>query len=475
MSSSLHWQETSPGTHQRDIDSTERFYVSASHTRSPVVNKGDWYVNAGVKLECSRPNFVADIQKAWIRTRFDFPGLAATIVEDKWSYKTADKAELEGWLKETFHVHLQPSTARQLISEDKLVPASRVTLHVLPNTQELMIQGPHTHLDGFGIMKTLQHIISYVVQLPLLSDVDQIPVAFGHEAHNLSPPMSLTCQTPPCSAEDRQKWDKLMEDFIDPKHKIYLNTRNETSPPRFSRTQWLVFDATSTKSLQSEAQKHGVSLAAVLQGAISLSTRVHGGGEDLATRHAIQVLYSARKYIDPTIGSGENIVSPLVVGVPLTYTLHDDFHDLVTDANEVLLEGRKDKFGLKCGHLWGSDLPRAFAAPLPKGKRIRAEAQMSYMGNIQSYIQEWTEDKAIGGSLAHCVDFWLSLDILSANVVIEIYIFRGRLNLSLAYNETFHSEESMTEYLQLVKGHLDDGLGIQTDASVRRPGREEWM
>ncbi|KAK2756656.1 hypothetical protein FQN54_005101 [Arachnomyces sp. PD_36] len=471
---SLQWHQVSPGVHERDIDGVERFYLSASLVRSPAVNKADWHLNAGIKLECSRPNFVADVKKAWIQTRFDYPGLAAKIVEDRWIYRSAaDQDELTEWLEETFQVHRQPLTARELMTEDVLVPAPRVVLHVLPNTQELLIQGPHTHLDGFGLMKTFQHVISSLVRLPLSSTPDGDPVKFGSEARNLSPPMSLACQTTPCSAEDKQKWDKLIEEFIKPEHKIYLNTRDESCPPRFSRTQWMVFDALSTKAIQQEAQKREVSLAAIVQGAISLSAREHGNNR--TRRHAIQALYSVREYIDASIADGESIISPMVLGVPLTYTLHDDYQDLIRDANEAFQEGKGDGFGLKCSHLWGSDLPKAFAAPLPEGKSIRAEAQMSYMGHMDSYLREWNEDESVEGSLTQCIDYWSSLDMLSANVVTGVYIFRGRLNMSLAYNETFHSEESMSEYLQMIKRNLDKGLGIQTDAIVRSPGREEWM
>lgn len=211
MTSSLHWQQTSPGTYQRDFDGVERYYLSASLVKSPAVNKADLHLNAGVKLECSRPRFVTDLKKACIQTRFDYPGLAATIIGDKWIYRTADLTELAHWLEETFQVHREPLTAREALG-----PAPRVVLHVLPDTQELMIQGPHTHMDGFELMKTFQHLISCMVRLPLSSGiVESSPVDFGSEARKLSLPMSLTCQTPPCSAEDKQKWDTLMEDFIE--------------------------------------------------------------------------------------------------------------------------------------------------------------------------------------------------------------------------------------------------------------------
>ncbi|KAM7215662.1 hypothetical protein V8F06_008953 [Rhypophila decipiens] len=486
--SPLQWQQTSPGVYQRDIDGVERFYLAANSVRSPVVNKADWHVSSGVKLECSRPNFAQDFKKAWIRTRLDYPGLAATIEDDRWNYHTVDSDpnELDSWLKETFHVHRIPLTARELLSEDILVPAPRVVLHVLLNTQELLLQGPHTHLDGFGLMKTFQHLISCLVQIPLSSDdgsdgeiLEQ--KSFGSdEGRNLTPPMSICCPISPLTEQEKKKWDDLMTDFIKPTHKIYLDAQNHDSPPRYSRTQFMVFDPRSTKTLQDEAQKRRVSIAAILQGAISLAARKHGKvPTSSAQRHAFQALYSVREYIDPTIADGNKIVSPLVLGVPLTYTLHEDFNTLVADADRVIKEGKKDAFGLKCAHLWGSDLPKAFAAPMPEGKLIRAEPQMSYVGQVDMYLREWNEDPRIEGSLTQCVDFWPGLDMLSANVVNSVYIFRGKLYMSLAYNETYHDEASMGDnggYLGLIKEALEKGLGGEKlGAVVRVPGREEWM
>lgn len=475
MASSLQWRQTFPGIYERDVDRVERFYLAANAVKSPVVNKADWYVNAGAKLECSRPAFVSDIKNAWLQTRFDYPALAATVVDDRWIYRTADRAEMTSWLQETFHVHRRSLTARELMSTDWLVPASRVVLHVLPNTQELLIQGPHTHLDGFGITKTFQHLIRCLASLPISPKGTTSTIIYGSEGRNLTPAMSLCCHTPPYSTEEKQKWDQLIEDFIKPQNKLYLLPRNEKSPPRLSRTQWLEFDASSTKLIQQEGRDRGVSLAAIVQGAISLAARKLGDHATSAGRHAIQALYSAREYIDPSVVDGDRVVSPLVLGVPLTYKLHDDFQELITDAHKTLQQGKADAFGLKCSALWGSDLPKAFAAPLPEGRVIMADTQMSYIGSIDTYLREWNEDDSIEGSLTQCVDFWVSLDMLSANVVTSVYSFRGYLNLALAYNETYHSEESMSCYLETIKSNIDHGLGIQTDAQVRRPGQERWM
>ncbi|KAI0450356.1 hypothetical protein F5B21DRAFT_529185 [Xylaria acuta] len=475
MTLTLQWQQTSPGIYQRTVDGVERFYLAANSVKSPVVNKADWYLNAGIKLESSRPAFVSDVKNAWIQTRFDYPALAATVVGEKWIYQTANPIELASWLEETFQVHRQPLTARELMSEDWLVPASRIVLHVLPNTQELLIQGPHTHLDGFGLTKTFQHLIECLVRLPISPEGGVSDVEFGSEGQNLTPPMSLCCRTPPYSAEDKRKWDKLIEDFTKPQHKLYLRPRNETSPPGVSRTQWLEFDPPSTRKIQEEGRNRGVSLAAIVQGGISLTARKVGGNEENVNRHAIQALYSAREYLDPSIVDGKRVISPLVLGVPLTYSLHDDFQDLILDAHKALQEAKMNEFGLKCSPLWGSDLPKAFAAPLPPGRAIMADTQMSYIGNIDPYLREWNENESVEGSLIQCVDYWPSVDMLSANVVTSVYVFRGHLNLCLAYNETYHSEESMSTYLEKIKINIDIGLGIRTDGCVRTPGRERWM
>ncbi|KAI3324024.1 hypothetical protein HD806DRAFT_535137 [Xylariaceae sp. AK1471] len=475
MLSSLEWRQTSPGIYQRDIDRVERFYLAANSVKSPIVNKADWYVNAGVKLECSRPAFVADIRSAWVQTRVEYPSLAAVIEGDGWVYREADREELSSWLRETFHVHREPLTARELMSTEELVPASRIVLHVLPNTQELLIQGPHTHLDGFGITRTFQHIMTCLTKLPVLSEGTTIPDKLGGEGRNLTPAMSSCCHTPPYSVEDHEKWNILIQDFINPKHKLYLIPRNATKPPGLSRTQWLEFDQPSTKLIQQEARNRTVSLAAIVQGAISLTARALGGHAPSANRHAIQALFSAREYLDPAMVDGERVVSPLVLGVPLTFELHDDFQDLITDANRALQQVKVDDFGLKCSPLWGSDLPKAFAAPLPEGWTMMADTQMSYVGSIDTYLADCTEDDSVEDSFTRCVDFWPSVDMLSANVVTSVFVFRGHLNLCLAYNETYHAEEGMTRYLETIKSSLDHGLGIETVASVRTPGREKWM
>ena len=154
----LEWTQTSPSTYERQIDDFETFFRFIAAVGQGRPDKQNWYTTTAVKVDTHRKHFVADVREAWKALRYDFPSYAAVIENDRWVYRLAGHGEeLSTWLEETFHVHYVQRSARQLFPFDTN-PSERVVLHVLPNTQELVLQAPHTHVDGIGMVLSLIHI-----------------------------------------------------------------------------------------------------------------------------------------------------------------------------------------------------------------------------------------------------------------------------------------------------------------------------
>lgn len=62
----------------------------------------------------------------------------------------------------------------------------------------------------------------------------------------------------------------------------------------------------------------------------------------------------------------------------------------------------------------------------------------------------------------------VGVEILSRQAVTFVWMFRGRLNLSAVYNESFHSVNQMDLFISEVKSHLLDGLNMQ-DSETNLP------
>lgn len=459
--------ETESGVYQRALDDLERFYVWVGSPRSKE-KKQNWHVSSGIKLNINRPDLVEDLRKVWLATRYKHPGIAAVIEDSTWTYRAgSDPHEIEAWLQETFQVHRTPLTARELWSEEELRGNERLALHVLPNTQEIMVRGPHTHLDGFGYMKVLRSIIEGLADPPK-------DTKFNDEAKNLQPPLALTCQTVPYSAHEKMRWESMLQNFRQSFPTTHLHTTNPTDPAGVSRSQWLVFNEKDTLKIQITLRKLNIPLVGACQAAVSLAARAHGHGEDKYTSHATFGLYSAREYVRPSINPDE-LTGPHVVGMPIVVPLHSTFIETAREASRVLAEGKGDKFALAVSPLWTSDIPKVLGPPSPADWPMPADAQLSFTGPVGSHLPEQLEDKNAAGERIECVDFWATLDMVSANIVVPTAIFRGKLTFNLGYNEAYHTEESVKKFLELVGKHFAEGLELELKPMACAPGDEEWL
>jgi hypothetical protein len=468
MSATLEWSEREPGVFSRTLDDLELFYTWVGTPRSKE-NKQNWYMSSGIKLEIQRPNLVEATKTAWLEIRRRYPNIAAKVENGVWIYRVAsDQEECKTWLEETFHVHRVPFTARELWSEPDVQPSTRITIHVLPNTQEILIRGPHLMLDGFLSMKILRTVMEILGNPP-------DAVRFGDEARDLQMPLAVNCRTPPYTAAQGAQWQSILDEWAQAVPTTHLQTTNQTQPPGCSRSQWLVFDAEDTRQIQNALRKLGISLAGATQAALSLAARKHGTGEDKYNSHATFGLYSAREFVQASITPSEIIV-PHVLGVPVVIPLRSTFIETARDAGKALQDAKGiDDFALAVSPLWTSDLPKLLAKPLPDDSPMPADVQLSYMGPLDSHLPKQVQDHVRPGEDIRCLDWWAALDMVGANVVCPTVVFQGQLRFSLGYNEVYHSKESMKHFLGLVGKQLSDGLKLNLFPSACVPGDEDWL
>ncbi|KAK0738833.1 hypothetical protein B0T18DRAFT_422946 [Schizothecium vesticola] len=466
------WVQTSPSTYERDLDSFDKFFIFIGSVGQGRPEKQNWHVATAIKLETKRApdNFVNDVRDAWIALRHQFPGYSAVIEDGRWIYRTADdEAELNSWLEETLHIHdTTTKTARQLFPFPTN-PSRRVVLHVLPHTQELLLQSPHTHLDAIGSATFFNHMMSYLVA-PATS-----PPAFGTEGTNLSPPCSVLARVPPnCTPAQQQAWDTYLSTYLSNFPTVRLHNTNKDAPAARSNNQWLTFTPTETQLLLSRSRELGLSITSVGQAALSLAARLHGRVPN--TTHSTFAIYDARPYVDTTDHPLDQLVGSIVFAMPVVFPLvPDDFVETARKAREVFGAPKKDGDLLRAvSPFWATDIPAALSAPLPEEWPVAADLQMSSVGVMDDRLT--TEHRCEGGREEIVVrDWWVSLDMLSPNVAVEMWTFRGSLVIELIYNEAYHRAESIKDILRLIHEQITQGLVLHLGFDARRPGDEEWL
>ena len=458
----LNWTRTSPTTYERAVDYIETFYLFVESIGQGRSDNQNWHPVAGIKIETKPEHFVEEVRQAWRVLRYDHPNLSAFIENERWVYHVADEQELSQWLEETVRVHNVPRSARELWPFETS-PNKRTVLHVFPQTQELVVQGPHTHLDGIGMAKLFDHF------LRLLVNPSPAEPSWGDEGKNLTPPLTITARVPEYTAEQKRAWTEALSHFMSQLPTIRLHNENPGAPATRAKLQWLTFTREETASIAAKSKQLGFTVTAAGQAAISRATRIHGGAD--STTHATLAIYNGREY-----GPNENFVEPHVFGMPVVFPITGSFAETARQAGEVIAGFKKSDLIRASSPLWATDIPAAFSTPMPPGLPVPADLQLSSVGIIDRHLRIAYEGPGDGGlARVEVHGIWIALDVLTPNVAMEMWTFRGELVMQLMYNEAYHSEESMARVLRLIREQLEEGLGVNLGLDLRVPGEESFM
>lgn len=465
----LEWTQTSASTYERQIDDFETFFrfIAAAGQGRP--DKQNWYTTTAVKVDTHRNHFVADVREAWKALRHDFPSYAAVIENDRWVYRLAGHGEeLSTWLEETFHVHYVQRSARQLFPFETN-PSERVVLHVLPNTQELVLQAPHTHVDGIGMVTFFNHLMRLLV-----GPEDHLDRPFGTEGSNLTPPLTTMANVKPYTPSQKQAWDANLQNFLSQFPTVRVHNENRGARATTAKMQWLTFSREETAAIASKSKALGFSVTAAAQAAMSHAARIHGQVSN--TTHSTFAIYSAREYIDPAVYDHSTLVGPNVLSMPGVFPIAPGFVETAQMARQVFLDYKKDDLLRAASPFWATDIPATLSAPLPPEWPVAADLQLSSVGIVDNYIDSVYQSQEPGArSTLEVQDLWISLDMLYPNVAVEMWTFRGQLVIELIYNESYHREESVRLLLGLIHEQLSQGLGLNLGFDARSPGDESFM
>lgn len=467
------WAQTSSSTYERAIDSLERFFIFIASVGQGRPDKQNWHFTAGLKIETRRSDFAGDVKAAWIASRFQYPVLSAVIEDDRWIYRVAEEKEQHNWLRETFHVHDTERTARQLFPFETN-PSTRCVLHVLPQTQELVIQGPHTHVDGIGAATFFNHILQF-----LADPVPACPPAYGTEAANLTPPCAVVTNVPQCTAEQKKVWDTNLQSFLSQFPTVRVHNENKGARATTTKVQWITFSPTETSRIAARSKELGLSVTSAAQAALSLAARIHGRVPN--TTHSTFAIYNARGYIDESKYPLSRLVGSNVFSMPAVFPLFPgSFVKTASAARDVFLGYKENDVLRATSHFWATEIPAALSAPLPPGMPVAADLQLSSLGVMDKYLGQAYESSSTNGQAGgrakiEVHDFWVSLDMFSPNVAVEMWTFRDRLVIELIYNEAYHRDESITALLGLIRDQFAQGLGLDLGFDVRGAGEEEFL
>lgn len=410
--------------------------------------------------------------------RLELPSLSALVQSGRWLYRTADELEWNAWLDETFHVHETAGSARQLFPlVDEPIP-QRAELHVLPQTQEILLRVPHTHVDGLGMAMFMDHLMRQLVT-PRGKEI-QLPT--GQEAVHLMPSVAVSAGVPPSmTSSQRDTYERSMRNFFTDGPSIKLATRNAKMPAQRTKLLWMTLGSEQTTTLASSCKELGFSVTSAMQAALGRACRIQSGKSEIEN-HCNMAIYDARsKHIDLRKYPVERLVGSNIFVMPALFK-HPPNQSFVESAKAAKAEFSrfvKDDVVCAASQKFGPDLMRlltsAAAQPGFKDKDTPGDLNHSSLGIMDKWVKSLYQSATEGAKPdVEVIDLWFALDLLHPNILVDTWTFRGMLNVEFIYNETFHSEESISLICSLIREQLTQGLCLDLEFSMGNPGEETW-
>lgn len=365
------WRPSESGSRtdfERPLTGMEKYFaLLQAATGSIPVSNGRFSFGLGPTITYQLPEsitfdqFNTKLRKAWLKIRYDQPGLA-TLIDAKRYVRTytvsSTQEEFDRWLADTFIIYNKPGDVDSLYSS--LPPQPEYpSLWVFPASCQIMLRASHAVTDGLGSIRFFRLLFD---MLDKADEELQAPSvgSWAEKVNDLPPSIEEILGTGEQGSDEEEKWarDTLMQYAMSQPASFGPPSTVGVSPPGACVCQDLVIEEMETETIIQDAKKAGISITAVLQAAWTLATMGHAAPSDKQdeTYPAVYPM-DLRKYMSPPYDGDEYsinlIYSPWILTTSLPQQNGDgpyrctrgDFVRMAREIHNQLQTVLRDKTG----------------------------------------------------------------------------------------------------------------------------------
>ncbi|KAJ5825336.1 hypothetical protein N7474_002474 [Penicillium riverlandense] len=487
------WNQVKPGRWERDVDEIEQFYTTLAR-RFQGTGKTFFAMTAHVSFSVKRTQssieshelyVTSALQKAWLRLRYDHPTIASWVEYDREEKRCKKVYEMfpdpgnvhgSAWLKETFRIVSTSQSCQDWCNSDPPVP-KLPTLFVIkqPTTAstnttfsaDVVLRSQHDIIDGIGSLYLLNSLFKYAGIALDDATAFHIP-SFGDEWTNLSPPFRVAASLPASlTVEQETRLKQILKKNASLRQGIQVATipvqSEQLVPGRHQRVS-LSLDSQQTQKLLVACKSVGASVTHVYHAAIALvlrdaqeryseernvryisysliNERAHCKAPYNTSQHAVTVYHSAS---GPSLAIDLRVPAAAAVTSQTTGDAASEFAQVLELVRDYYLGIRNDPEHVAfIPSYWklstppypdSSDIP-----PIPSPNKAPS-VSISSLGVIDNIISPTQ-------GLFELDVPWVTGEELGTGLGLFLGTFRGRTYLSAAYNDAWHNETEVMEFL----------------------------
>ncbi|KAI1160769.1 hypothetical protein F5B18DRAFT_491583 [Nemania serpens] len=467
------WRETSPGKWQRPLGENERM-IKWIGDRAYQNGREQWSISVYGSLVLPRwveqNHLVAKLRRAWMLLRFRHPSIAATAEADILEYRIPDDALLEDWADKTLRVISDPTIeADGLISS--LKPSPFTTAYFLTSNNTLVLHTGHWRTDGTGAFQLLNAFFEALA----FSEANDLKVAWGEETSKLTPAIEEALGLPKDPTEDIEAASAacfatgahVMGSVGLPYRKSAGITAENTRMFRRTLSEDMttsVLAACSKRNLKPSAAVHAALATANILGSTSLSPAGHSARGD--GHYTSTMRFNLRPYLNEQFSSDRYAAALASGNYMARVDAGQSWDDKAVHYSSLYEAGLNESF-LSARRLFAAralDMMQKVAGG--KQGHQRSEVDISIVEDVDELVvshRRWessADDEE--SAVLEVKDVGLGIECLTPESYLVFWIFRGKLEFNMVYNEAFYHVDFMENMLNSVVAALvgQDGLQI---------------
>ena len=451
MADSSSWSEQN-GVWRRPLGSMESLYAALA---SPEGEPVHWMIGSCLSIEYHGDDgfdIERALQNSWRQVRHDLPNIGATVDRATGELVVEaddDEASLNTWLQKTFLTH-RDVTADELFSDFK--SQFCITLHYLPDLKQILIQAPHSILDGRGILYLYNALFTALSREPdMLTNGNDTTIPA-----NLTASYDEWLRVPPAPSEkNAQVAQSIFQRILHQEKPIRIPGVDFSRRPRKAVHRDLELNDETTGAIIAACKKKGVSVTSALHAALAMKTQeIQLSAGEVATSFAQFTTIDLRRWFPSNFRQHVDSIGSLQTALPFVLDLGKD--NTFDALSQSLHKEYKAPFSFAENDFGYLGPYMAMSRQIiENGKApLSSTPYLSSLGVVDDYLRPQYGDWELR-------NFWISSTMLTGDNQMYLWTFRGKMVLSICYNEAFYATASVDALLRGTRDVMKQGLGVE--------------
>nr|ANM86398.1 putative voltage-dependent L-type calcium channel [Cladonia uncialis subsp. uncialis]AUW31100.1 putative voltage-dependent L-type calcium channel [Cladonia uncialis subsp. uncialis] len=452
--------EKTPRQLRQDFGGVEMIYRKMS-TAFGHVGKEHWGIHCVCHFRLGQSfgkrDTGAALREAWKALMFEYPGLS--VVPDGLTkvFIIPDAQTAEKWVDQTFFVE-STENAETIIANSTIKDLP--SLFYLSSSSEIVFLSQHWRIDAIGTCMLLDRLFSIMAQPQDPASLLGKPVL-----EEISPCLEDAAGSPQNIAPELQDFAR---EYIDNFHKRAVNSGglpfkgDAATLPAESSHQDLILTTDSTIALVAECKNRRISVSAAIHASLAYTVFSFAPPEDQPTDYTTVMATNMREHLPPPYNSKTHACQTYVASIIPTVPRSSDFSAATAALTRKYKIWHSQKFMQALREIYKYHAEKLFA-PRPEGlppPKPPSGVTLSSLGVIEKYL---TGDY---GDAVQVDRFRFGVGMMTRQMLLYAWTFRGQLNLSVNYNAAYYDNSMAQEVLSRIKSTLEKELGLELNAVV---------